>query len=89
MTNVGHGRHSSVGDLYHNGLTSIQLALSFIDIQLSKTGRVNVAKEDTLDHSARLWEDRRAPQGGVDTLKIPEHCVNPLERLSSQGCHTL
>jgi hypothetical protein len=53
MTNIGHGRHSSSGDLYHNGLTSIQLALSFINIKLSKTGRVNVAKEDALDHGTR------------------------------------
>jgi len=59
MADIGHGIHSSVGDLYHNWLASIQIALSFIGVELNETGRVNVEKEDALDNGAGPWEDKR------------------------------
>jgi len=61
MTNIGHGRQSSVGNLYLNGLAAIQLALTFIGVKLHKTGRVNVEKENALDNGTGLWEDKRVP----------------------------
>jgi hypothetical protein len=52
MADVSHGRHSSIDDLYHNALTSIQLALGFIGVELNETGKINVEKKNPANSGA-------------------------------------
>jgi hypothetical protein len=61
MADIGHGGHLPVGDLHHDDLASVQIALSFIGVKLAETDRVDVEEEDTTDTSAGPWEDKRVP----------------------------
>jgi hypothetical protein len=89
MADIGHSGHLSVGDLYHNALASIQIALSFIGVKLDETDKVDIEKEDATDSGAGPWEDKRVPKGGVDSLKATELRVNPFKLLTSEGGHAL
>jgi hypothetical protein len=42
-------------------LALIQIALSFIGIEVDETDRVDIAEEDTVDYCAGPWEDKRVP----------------------------
>jgi hypothetical protein len=42
-------------------LAPIQLAFSFIGVEVDEAGRVDIAEEDTADYCARSWEDIRIP----------------------------
>jgi hypothetical protein len=61
MANIGHGGHAPVGDLYHNELASIQIALSFIGVELDETTMIEVEQKDAANNGARPWEDKRVP----------------------------
>jgi hypothetical protein len=61
MADISHGSHSPVGDLHHDDLASIQIALSFIGIKLDETDQIDVEEKGTADNGAGSWEDERVP----------------------------
>jgi hypothetical protein len=61
MADIRHSGHSPVGDLYHDDLASIQIALSFIGVKLDKTDRIDVEEKDAADDGASSGEDERVP----------------------------
>lgn len=61
MADIGHGGHSSVNDLYHDALASVQIALSFIDVKLDETDWIDIEEKGTADNGAGSWEDERVP----------------------------
>jgi hypothetical protein len=89
MADIRHARDLAVGDLHYNGLASIQVPLGFVGVKLNQAGRVKVEQQDASDNRARLWEDKRISQRGVEPLKPAERCIHPLELSASEGCHTL
>jgi hypothetical protein len=61
MADISHGSHSHVGDLHFDDLASIQIALSFIGVELEETVRVDVEEEDPADNVAGSWQNVRIP----------------------------
>jgi hypothetical protein len=85
MADIGHGGDSSVNDLHHNTLASIQVALSFIGVKVDETGRIDMQEKGTADNSAGFGENERVPEGGMDALIAAEPRVQPLKLSTSEG----